>query len=87
MVFQEGMNFFDGGWFNNFTVQIRQGGNWVNVSSLTFTPLYPGINNNTNFETYTLQFTPASGDAIRIFGAPGGSAAFISVAELRVFGQ
>jgi len=86
VVFQEGMNFFDGGWFRNLTVQVRQGGNWVNVSSLATTPLYPGINNNTNFETYTLQFTPITGDAIRIFGAPGGSAAFISVAELRVFG-
>ena len=86
VVFQEGMNFFDGGWFRNFTVQVRQGGNWVNVSGLASTPLYPGVNNNTNFETYTLQFTPISGDAIRLYGAPGGGAAFISVAELRVFG-
>ena len=87
VVFQEGVNFFDGGWFSNFTVQVRQGGTWVNVSSLASTPLYPGVNNSTSFETYTLQFTPISGDAIRIFGVPGGSAAFISVAELRVFGQ
>ena len=39
-----------------------------------------------NYETYTLPFAPISGDAIRIYGAPGGAAAFISVAELLVFG-
>ncbi|MBG6078069.1 hypothetical protein IWX85_003923, partial [Polaromonas sp. CG_9.11] len=32
------------------------------------------------------QFAPISGEAIRIYGAPGGSNAFISVAELQVYG-
>ena len=86
VVFQEGINFSDGGWFTTLTVQVRQGANWVNVSGLTSTPAYPGVNNGINYETYTLQFAPISGDAIRIYGAPGGSAAFISVAELLVFG-
>jgi len=86
VVFQEGINFADGGWFNTLTVQVRQGGNWVNVAGLASTPAYPGVNNGRNYETYTLQFTPISGDAIRIYGAPGGAAAFISVAELLVFG-
>jgi len=31
-----------------------------------------------------LAFPPDTGDAIRIIGSPGGSARFISVAELRV---
>ena len=86
-MFQEGINFGDGGWFTSLTVQVRQGGNWVNVSGLTSTPAYPGVNNGINYETYTLQFAPISGDAIRIYGTPGGSAAFISVAELLVFGS
>ena len=86
VVFQEGINFFDGGWFGNFTVQVRQSGAWVNVAGLASTPLYPGTNNNVNFESYTRQFTPITGNAIRLYGQPGGSAAFISVAELRVFG-
>jgi hypothetical protein len=86
VLFQEGINFADGGWFNTVTVQVRQGGTWVNVSGLASTPAYPGANNGINYETYTFNFTPISGDAIRIFGAPGGSSAFISVAELRVFG-
>ncbi|RZL86018.1 MAG: DUF1929 domain-containing protein [Variovorax sp.] len=86
VVFQEGKHFPDGGWFTSLTVQVRQGGNWVNVSGLAVTPAYPASNNNTSFETYTLQFTPVSGDAIRIFGVPGGSAAFITVGELQIFG-
>ena len=86
VVFQEGINFSDGGWFNTLTVQVRQGATWVNVSGLTSAPAYPGVNNGINYETYNLQFAPISGDAIRIFGAPGGTAAFISVAELLVFG-
>ena len=86
VVFQEGINFSDGGWFTTLTVQVRQGATWVNVSGLTSTPAYPGVNNGINYETYNLQFAPISGDAIRIYGAPGGAAAFISVAELLVFG-
>jgi hypothetical protein len=85
VVFQEGMQFFDGGWFNSLTVQVRQGGQWVGVQSLVTTPAY-ARNNGVGFETYTLTFSPIQGDGIRIYGAPGGSAAFISVGELDVFG-
>ena len=87
VVFQEGLHFFDGGWFTSLTVQVRQAGTWVNVSGLTSAPAYPGTNNGTAYETFNLQFTPITGDAVRLFGAPGGSAAFISVAELLVFGS
>ena len=86
VMFQEGVNFGDGGWFNSLTVQVRQGGNWVAVSGLTSTPAYPGRNNGLNYESYNLQFAPISGDAIRLYGAPGGSSAFISAAELLVYG-
>ena len=84
VVFQEGKHFTDGGWFTTLTVQVRQNGQWVNVSGLTTTPAYPG-NNGVNFETFTLAFTPIAGDGIRIYGRPGGSAAFISVGELEVY--
>ena len=86
VVFQEGKHFADGGWFTSLTVQVRQAGNWVNVARLASTPAYPGINNGVNFESYSLQFDAITGDAIRIYGAPGGTAAFISVAELQVYG-
>jgi hypothetical protein len=79
------MNFSDGGWFDTLTVQVRRNGVWTNVSGLTSTPAYPP-NDGVNYETYTLNFTPTSGDGVRIDGAPGGSADFISVGELLVYG-
>ena len=84
VVFQEGIHFWDGGWFNTLTVQVRQNGEWVNVSGLTSTPAYTG-NNGVSFETFTLDFAPIQGDGIRLYGAPGGAAAFISVGELEAF--
>ena len=87
VVFQEGKHFGNGGWFTTLTVQVRQAGTWVNVPDVVITPAYPGVNNGVTFETYTLQFTPISGDAIRIYGDPGGSADFISVGELEVYAQ
>jgi len=85
VVFQEGMNFSDGGWFDTLTVQVRRSGVWTTVSGLTSTPTYPP-NDGVNYETYTLNFAPMSGDGVRIDGAPGGSADFISVGELEVYG-
>ena len=84
VVFQEGMHFPDGGWFETLTVQVRQGEVWTEVVGLTVTPSYAG-DNGAGFDTYTLDFDPTVGDAIRIYGAPGGSNDFISVAELEVF--
>ncbi len=86
LVFQEGRHFFDGGWFTTLTVQVRQNGVWVTPAQLAVTPAYPGINDGQSYETYTVTFAPTVGDAIRVHGTPGGSAGFISVGELRVFG-
>ena len=85
VVFQEGMNFTGGGWFDTLTVQVRQSGVWTNVSGLVSTPAYPP-NDNVGYETYTLTFTPMAGDGVRIDGAPGGTNDFISVGELQVYG-
>ena len=87
LVFQEGLHFGDGGWFVGApTVQVRQSGQWVGVSSLVIAPAYPGTNNGVSYETFTFTFAPIQGDAIRLSGTPGGDAAFISVGELEVFG-
>ncbi len=86
VVFQEGENFADGGWFTTSNVQVLQNGTWVSVSNLVSTPVYTG-NDGQGFVTYTLTFTPIAGTAIRLDGPPGGSAYFISVGELEVFGQ
>lgn len=85
VIFQEGKHFFNGGWFESLSVQVRRGGVWVDVSGLSITPRYPG-NNGINYETFELTFTPIKGEGIRIYGIPGGTAAFISVAELEVYG-
>ena len=84
LTFQEGVHFPDGGWFTSLNVQVRVGGTWTGVQSLQCTPPYAGAD-GINYETYELSFTPLTGDAIRIAGAPGGSARYISVGELRVF--
>lgn len=82
--FQEGMHFSDGGWFTSLGVQVRVGGQWVDVQNLQSIPPYAG-GNGISYETYELSFTPMTGDGIRIAGVPGGSATYISVGELRVF--
>ena len=84
LVFQEGIHFHDGGWFESLVVQVRRGGVWVPVAGLRATPAYAG-NNEVNYQTFTLDFEPVAGDGIRLFGRPGGSTGFISVAELDVW--
>jgi iron transport multicopper oxidase len=86
LVFQDGMQFGDGGWFKSIQVQVLQSGSWVTVPNVTFTPAYKG-NDKVNFETYNITFPAIAGTGIRLDGAPGGSATFISVGELRVFAQ
>jgi RHS repeat-associated protein len=88
VTFQEGMHSNDGGWFETLTVQVRQDGSWLEVQNLSVTPVYPGVNDGVSFQTYELDFDSISGDAIRIFGRPGGNEwqRFISVGELQVHG-
>jgi hypothetical protein len=83
--FQEGMHFARGGWFSSLTVNVRRNGVWNAVTSLGITPAYPGFNDGVSFETYEITFAPITGDAIRIWGRPGGKDDFISVGELRIF--
>ena len=85
--FQEGMHFARGGWFSTLTVHVRRNGVWSAVASLAVAPPYPGFNDGLSFETYEITFAPITGDAIRIWGRPGGSDDFISVGELRVYGR
>jgi hypothetical protein len=83
VVFQEGMQFANGGWFDSLRVQVRVSGSWNYVTNLQSSPPYPGAN-GTSYETFELSFVPITGDGIRIAGTPGGTADYVSVAELRV---
>ncbi|MGB8331528.1 MAG: hypothetical protein WCE62_15485, partial [Polyangiales bacterium] len=85
LVFQEGINPGDGGFFeSSVTVQVRQNGTWVEAPGVTITPAYAG-DDGIPYNTYVFDFSPVVGDAIRIYGTPGGSQHFISIAELEVF--
>lgn len=87
--FQEGLHAPDGGWFETLAVEVRHDGDWEPVTGLRLTPGYPfelagqpGFDRQP-FQTWSLRFDPAHGDAIRLRGAPGGSGGFVSCAELR----
>lgn len=87
MVFQEGIHFFDGGWFDSRRVEVRgTDGVWRQAPGLVFRPSYRG-NNGVNCETFQVTFEPRVGTGIRLRGNPGGSANFLSAAELRVFAR
>jgi hypothetical protein len=85
VLFQEGLELSNGGFFENVTVQIRTGGVWAEPPNLRVTPVYPSAN-GINYQTYLFDFDSTAGDAIRIYGTPGGSDGFISVGELVVLG-
>jgi hypothetical protein len=87
VIFQEGQHLFYGGWFQTLAVQVRQGTTWVDAPDLVVSPAYPGTRPGPSYGTFQLDFTPIAGNAIRVFGPPGGLARFASVAELRVFGR
>ncbi|MGQ9590869.1 MAG: PKD domain-containing protein [Planctomycetota bacterium] len=93
LVFQEGKHFFDGGYFDppeSLVVQIHNPAtdSWVDAPG-DWEPPYQGQYTDMeirNFETFVWNIDPPTqGDGIRIYGTPGGSADFISVAELEVY--
>lgn len=84
VIFQEGMTFLDGGWFSALKLQALQGDTWVDVPEVLVTPEYPALDDAISYDTYTFSFPAIRGRALRLFGTPGGSARFVSVAELRV---
>ena len=92
MVFTEGMQFDNGGWFENGTLRIEAliDGSWKKLDVVS-EPEYPNGNKQSdfgaNFETYTLAFEPVKASGIRLIGSAGGSMHFISVAELEVYGS
>jgi len=90
LVFQEGLHYLGGGWFEDMRVEVRVGGLWQEAQGLAITPPYPfqlaqtpGFD-GVGYETYALRFDPVWGDAVRLRGTPGGADGFISCGELRV---
>lgn len=85
VVYTSGNIFSDGGWFKNIKVQVRQNHNWVDVTGLSVSPVYPANNTSGPNKTYTFTFDDTWGDGVRITGTPGGTAYFTSIAELEVY--
>ena len=90
VVFTEGNHFGNGGWFKNGTLRVELfiDGKWVAVD-YTSDKAYPNSNSMGSFgkgyETFTFTLeTPTECNGVRLFGTAGGSAGFISVAELEI---
>jgi hypothetical protein len=75
----------EGGWYEDLTVQVRRGKDWVTVSGLKVSPAYANDVTVLGNRTFTLSFDAAATDGVRIFGRPGGSQYFTSTAELAVY--
>jgi len=72
-----------GGYFEDLTVEVRQGGTFVPVSNIVFSePLDP----YTYYQSIELSFDWTTGDAVRIRGTAGGAAEFTTILELEVRG-
>ncbi|MBX2991385.1 MAG: hypothetical protein KF749_09460 [Bacteroidetes bacterium] len=84
--FQEGIHRVNGGWFDSLWIEILDRGEIVLSTRFDSTPRYSGRSGR-NFDSYRVNLTLTSGDAIRLVGTPGGdrNTRFISIAELRVY--
>lgn len=86
VVYTTGTMFGNGGWFgSDLRVQVRQKQTWTDVDGLTVTPTYPYSDAAGTNTTYTFTFSPTWGDGVRLYGVPGGTGCFTSVAELEVY--
>jgi len=85
LLFQEGLQFATGGWFETLRAEVFHDGQWTNVP-IAIAPVYGG-NDGPSFDAYTLSFARTLGEQIRVIGRPGGSGSYVSVAELRVFAE
>lgn len=74
----------DGGHFEQLGVQVRKGKDWVDVPLSGMDPQYPADTSTPAFTTYTLRFEEVATDGIRLYGKPGGSGYYTSLAELSV---
>ncbi|MFQ6098968.1 MAG: ADP-ribosylglycohydrolase family protein, partial [Armatimonadota bacterium] len=86
----EGKNFHDGGWWLSLTVQYLdpETFEWRECEHVRISPDYDFEDRQDGrapYSRWTLTFAPVACAGIRIFGRPGGEAAFTSIAELEVF--
>ena len=70
-------------------MQVRQSGNWVDVSNQSVSPAYPYDSSANGGLSYTFTFDDTSGDGIRIYGVPvqvnGFNFAFTTIGEFEAY--
>lgn len=86
VTFTEGKHFGDGGWFaEQPDIEVLVDGEWV-AAPCAISPAYPANDRTAqgqSFESYTFTFdAPVTCDGVRVVGAPGGRAYFISISEI-----
>lgn len=90
--------FGDGGWWTSLGVQFTKNGvDWYNIPNVTIDPPYqfspdtpdgrsPALGQLPYVRKHILKFPKVEGIGVRIYGAPGGTVDFTSMAELEVYG-
>ncbi|MDP2899223.1 MAG: hypothetical protein Q8Q12_22025, partial [bacterium] len=92
VAYYTGNMFGDGGWFLDLKVQYTKdaGTTWADVPVLRIIPPMDFADDRAGKRTFTrydLVMPTVRGNGIRVYGTPGGSATFTSIAELEVFGN
>ena len=89
LLYQEGLTYGGGGWFDTWAIEARQAGEWIAVAGVVADPPYPPADGTPHYQTFEFRFPPVEADALRIRGAPGGvgSLDFITLGELRVLAE
>jgi hypothetical protein len=87
LVYATGLRSFEGGWFEDLSIEVRRAGSWSALDAWQVTPAYAydaSVRSNAQF---TFEFAECEADGIRIIGRPGGAAHFTTVSELGVYFQ
>ncbi len=92
IVYCAGNLFSDGGWFTEVTVEFTQdgGATWAEAPEVRIEPPYDLTDLRAGrepFSRFDISIKPVRGNGMRLFGIPGGTADFTSIAELEVYGN
>jgi len=91
VVYYEGQQFHDGGWWTSLTVEFSDDGvTWNEAPNVEISPSYDFTDSRLGRRPYSrfdITFKPVRAKSIRIYGSPGGIAGFTSIAELEVYGN
>ncbi len=89
LVYYTGGVFGDGGWWTTIGVQVtRDGYSWEDAEGVVSGPVYDTADSNAgrgSNEKYIFSIIPDTVTGVRIAGHAGGSARFVSIAELEVY--